>query len=93
LSIWKRGFLEIIGEILSCILNNPLKKTGINSICKLDSRLITKYLSIMESFGFVKKDVKDSSFYAITQKGIDFLYQYEMLVEMIEKDLKKLKYA
>lgn len=47
----------------------------------------------MESFGFVKKDVKDSSFYAITQKGIDFLYQYEMLVEMIEKDLKKLKYA
>jgi len=53
LKLWKRGFLEIISEILSSLKASSLKKTGIIAKCNLDSRACTKYLSVMESLDLV----------------------------------------
>jgi len=90
LKLWKRGFLEITAEILQGVKNNPSKKSNLNAQCNLDSRVITKYLDIMESLKLVIQSEKNPSFYTITQKGIDFSNYYEQLIDIIETDLKKL---
>jgi len=90
LSLWKRGFLEIIAEILGGLKNNPSRKTHLNALCKLDSRAITKYLNVMESLKLVKQSSKDPSIYEVTQKGIGFSNHYEKLIDIIDLDLKKL---
>ena len=68
MSSWKRGFLEILAEILDSLISSPLKKTHITFKCNLDSRAVTKYLSIMMSVGLVEKSKQDESFYVISQK-------------------------
>ena len=88
LKLWKRGFLEIIAEILSSFKASSLTKTGIIAKCNLDSRACTKYLSVMESLDLVSKSKADSSF-RITKKGTDFFHQYESLVGLIEDDMEK----
>ena len=90
MSSWKRGFLEIIGEILDSLIENPMKKTHITFKCNLDSRAVTKYLSIMTEVGLVEKSTKDSSFYVITQKGIKYRNQFNSFANMIETDLNKI---
>jgi len=88
LKLWKRGFLEIVSEILSSLSVTSLKKLRIVAKCNLDSRACTKYLSVMESLELISKS-KGSSF-SITKKGTDFVTQYEKLVDIIENDLEKL---
>ena len=88
MSLWKRGFLEIVSEILDSLKITPLKKSGIVAKCNLDSRACTKYLSVMESLGLITKS-KDGSSFSITKKGIDFFTQYENLASIIEKDIEK----
>jgi len=87
MSSWKRGFLEIIAEILDSLIENPMKKTHITFKCNLDSRAVTKYLSIMQQVGLVEKSSEDKSFYVITQKGIKYRNQFNSFASMIETDL------
>ncbi len=89
MSTWKRGFLEITAEILDSLIQNPMKKTHITFKCNLDSRAVTKYLSIMQEVGLVEKSNEDKSFYIITQKGIKFRNQFNSFASMIESDLSK----
>jgi predicted transcriptional regulator len=89
MSSWKRGFLEIIAEILDCLIENPMKKTHVTFKCNLDSRAVTKYLSIMTEVGLVEKSSDDSTFYTITQKGIKYRNQFNSFAHMIESDLSK----
>jgi len=89
LRLWKRGFLELVSEILRSLNLSSLKKSGIVSKCNLDSRACTKYLSVMQSLNLITKSKSDSSF-SITQKGTDFVTQYDKLVDIIEQDLEKL---
>lgn len=89
MSLWKRGFLEIIAEILDSLMSSPLKKTHVTFKCNLDSRAVTKYLSIMMSIGIVEISKRDSSFYIITQKGINYRNQFNSFVSIMEKDLEK----
>jgi len=90
LSSWKRGFLEIIAEILDSLMSNPLKKTHITFKCNLDSRAVTKYLSIMLYVGLVGRSENDPSFYVITQKGMKYRNQFQSFVTLMENDMKKL---
>jgi len=90
MSSWKRGFLEIIGEILECLSDSPMRKTHITFKCNLDSRAVTKYLSIMMHVGLVEKSKKDDSYFTITQKGINYRNQFTSFASMLEKDLKNL---
>ena len=90
MSSWKRGFLEIIAEILDCLIENPMKKTHITFKCNLDSRAVTKYLSIMTEVQLVEKSSEDKTFYIITQKGIKYRNQFNSFAQMIETDLAKI---
>ncbi len=90
MSSWKRGFLEIIAEILDSLAANPLRKTHITYKCNLDSRAVTKYLSIMLYVGLVEISKKDSSFYTITEKGIKYRNQFNAFAALMERDLEKL---
>ena len=87
---WKRGFLEIMAEILECLIKSPLKKTHITFQCNLDSRAVTKYLLILMHAGLVVKSDEDDSFYVITQKGIKYRNQFKSFVSLVEDDLKDL---
>ena len=86
--LWKRGFLELVSEILRSLNSSSLTKSGIVAKCNFDSRVCTKYLSVMESLALITKSKKDSS-YNITKKGADFVNQYDSLVSIIEDDLEK----
>ena len=88
MSSWKRGFLEIIAEILDSVAGSPLRKTHITFKCNLDSRAVTKYLSIMLNVGLVEVSKKDSSFYVITEKGLKYRNQFQSFVATMEKDLE-----
>ncbi len=88
MSSWKRGFLEITAEILDSLISSPLKKTHVTFRCNLDSRAVTKYLSIMTQVGLVEKSKQDLSFYVITQKGINYRNQFNNFVSMVEHDLE-----
>jgi len=90
MSTWKRGFLEIIAEILDSLMASPLKKTHITFRCNLDSRAVTKYLSIIISIGLVERSKEDPSFYIITQKGIKHRNQFQSFINVMEKDLKQI---
>ena len=90
MSSWKRGFLEIIAEILDSLMSNPLKKTHITFKCNLDSRAVTKYLSIMLFVGLVERSQEDPSFFVITQKGMKFRNQFQSFVSLMENDMQKI---
>lgn len=90
MSSWKRGFLEIIAEILDSLIQSSLKKTHITFKCNLDSRAVTKYLSIMQGVGLVERSPMDKSFYIITQKGVKYRNQFNSFIIMIEEDLQKI---
>src|SRR3989304_144995 len=88
MSSWKRGFLEIIAEILESLMGNPLKKTHITFRCNLDSRAVTKYLSVMMYVGLVEISKKDPTLYVITQKGITYRNQFHSFISVMERDLE-----
>lgn len=90
MSVWKRGFLEIIAEILNCIKSGKNQKTQICSMCKLDSRLVKKYLTLLQSMDLVKSYNGDLASFTITEKGIVYLDRFNSFIDMIESDLKNL---
>jgi len=88
LRTWKRGFIEIVGEILESLSKNPLKKSHISYQCNLDARAVTKYLNLMIELKLAEQS-KDIKHYKITLKGIKFLGKYDTLTKFLQKDLKK----
>ena len=86
----KRGFLEIIAEILSCVKEGHNQKTQICSKCKLDSRVIKKYLRLLLSMNLVRPFNGDMTSFVITEKGLMYLNKFNSFIEMIEKDLTHL---
>ena len=65
-----------------------MKKTHITFRCNLDSRAVTKYLSIMQYVRLVEKSKQDSSFYVISQKGIEYRNQFQSFMSVMEKDME-----
>ena len=90
MSTWKRGFLEIIAEILTCVKEGNNQKTKVCSKCKLDSRAVKKYLKLLQSMNLVKPLNGDMTSFVITEKGMKYLDRFNSFIEMIEKDLKHL---
>jgi len=82
---WKRGFLEIISEILEVLSESPLKKSHISFKTSLDSRAVSKYLAIMKKIGLIKRKEDDISFFTVTKKGMKFLENYRELVKFVKK--------
>lgn len=85
LRTWRRGFIEIVGEILESISKKPLKKSHISSSCNLDARAVSRYLNFMMELKLAEKS-KDKVHYKITLKGIRFLDEYDLLTKFLEDD-------
>jgi len=77
----RRGFLEIIAEILTQLEKNPTRKTLLSYRCKLDSRAVSKYLEVMEKIDMVGRSPENQNYFVITKKGKLYLKKYNMLVE------------
>jgi len=87
MSTRKRGFIEIVGDILNALNKNSLKKSHIASNCNLDLRSLTKYLKLIIKMKLVKKS-KDSPHFKLTKKGSNFLTQYNNLAKLLENDIE-----
>ena len=86
MSAWKRGFLEIVSEILDSLIEQPLIKTHITFRCNLDSRAVTKYIMIMKNVGLIEKSTSNQSHFSITQKGILYRERFNTFVDMIQPE-------
>jgi len=86
LTTWKRGFIEIVGEILLNLSKGSLKKSHITYKCNLDARAVTKYIHLMIELKLVERS-KSMQEYKITLKGIRFLEKYDMLTAFLQSDL------
>ncbi|HXV66209.1 MAG TPA: winged helix-turn-helix domain-containing protein [Nitrosopumilaceae archaeon] len=90
MSLWKRGFLDIIVDILDCLIESPLKKTHITYKCNLDHRAIRKYLLLVERLGLVRRDYQDRAYYIITPKGLLYRNKFHAFTTMIKNDLENI---
>lgn len=81
----RRGFLEIIAEILTQLQESPTRKTLLSYRCKLDSRAVSKYLEIMEKIEMVERSKENQNFFLITKKGNLYLKKYNSLIEPLLK--------
>ena len=86
MTTWKRGFIEIVSEILSSLRKESLKKSHITYKCNLDARAVTKYIRLMLHLKLVERS-KNNQEYKITIKGIRFIENYEMLTRFLQPDL------
>jgi len=77
----RRGFLEIVAEILTQLEKNPTRKTLLSYRCKLDSRAVSKYLEVMEKIDMVGRSPENQNYFIITKKGKLYLKKYHSLVE------------
>jgi len=87
MSTRKRGFIEIVGDILNVLNKNSLKKSHIASNCNLDLRAVTKYLNLIIKMKLVKKS-KDSPHFKLTNKGFSYLTQYNNLAKLLENGIE-----
>ena len=87
MSTRKRGFIEIVGDILNVLNKNSLKKSHIASNCNLDLRAVTKYLNLIIKMKLVKKSI-DSPHFKLTKKGFSYLTQYNNLTKLLENDIE-----
>ncbi len=85
MSTRKRGFIEIIGELLTILNEKPLKKSHIAHKCNLDPRAVSKYLEIIIHLKLVQKS-KDLQHYMLTQKGIGFVKKFHNLTKLLENN-------
>jgi predicted transcriptional regulator len=82
-SFAKRGRLEIIREILT-ISRKPAKKTSILYKCNLSFSQLQKYLEYLISHNLLANSKNDGkTFYLITEKGIQFIEEYEKLNSLL----------
>ena len=79
----KRGPLDIFSSILLSLTESKLKKTHVTYRANLDSRLASKYLQALSQLAMISKSSEDPSYYIITEKGRDFLQQYNGLIKAI----------
>ncbi len=88
MSTRKRGFIEIVGEILTTLDEKPLKKSHIAYKCNLDPRAVSKYLDLIIHLNLVEKS-EDLRYFLLTQKGIDFAKKFHTLTKLLENNHDK----
>ena len=81
----RRGFLEIIAEILTQLEKTPMRKTLLSYRCKLDSRAVSKYLEVLEKIDMVKRSTQNQNYFVVTKKGNLYLKKYNGLVKPLLK--------
>ena len=85
LIVGRRGFLEIIAQILTQLEKEPTRKTLLSYRCRLDSRAVSKYLEIMEKIDIAGRSTQNQNYFVITKKGKLYLKKYNSLMKPLLK--------
>ncbi len=88
--IKKRSLLQIVAEILQSLMSNPIRKTHISFKCNLDSRTISKYITMMEAIYLIEKSPENNVYYRITQNGVNYLDKFQSFIKLLDNDKVKL---
>ena len=87
-----RGHFEIIALLLEAVKDNGATRFSIMKHANTNYDQIKKYLCSLTEIGFIKMDKKeDQCFYRTTEKGLDFLRQYYVLLGMLLSALARNK--
>ena len=84
----KRGFFQILAEILESLTEGELPRTHIVYSANLNFKRLPAYLASLEKIGLIEKIKSEGGFkYRITEKGNTFLRRYQDMASMLdEKD-------
>jgi predicted transcriptional regulator len=79
-----RGHFEIIALLLEGGTNNDATRFTIMKNASINYKQLKKYLHSLTEMGFIEMDKKEERcFYRTTEKGLDFLRQYHVLLGML----------
>lgn len=79
-----RGHFEIIALLLEAVKDNRATRFSIMKHANTNYNQLKKYLHSLTEIGFIEMDKKeDQCFYRTTEKGLDFLRQYYVLLGML----------
>jgi predicted transcriptional regulator len=79
-----RGHFEIIALLLEAVKDNGATRFSIMKHANTNYNQLKKYLHSLTEIGFIEMDKKeDQCFYRTTEKGLDFLRQYYVLLGML----------
>ena len=79
-----RGRLEIIALLLEAVKDNGATKFSIMKHANTNYKQLKKYLRTLTEIGFIKMDKKeDRCLYRTSEKGLNFLRQYYVLLGML----------
>lgn len=81
-----RGHFEIIALILEAAKYNGATRFAIMKQAGINCNQIKKYLQTLTKIGFIEIDVKEGGYlYRASRKGLDFLRQFYVLLEMLSE--------
>jgi len=79
-----RGHFEIIALLLEAVKDNGATGFSIMKHASINYNQLKKYLHSLTEIGFIDIDRKEEQcFYRTTEKGLDFLRQYYVLLGML----------
>ncbi|MGM5481334.1 MAG: winged helix-turn-helix domain-containing protein [Nanobdellota archaeon] len=84
----KRGRLQIIYDILSSIRDKggSIKPTHLLYKSNLSHQMMRGYLDELKEKGFIKEEIgkKNSKAYVLTEKGYEYLAEYQKVLKFVE---------
>ena len=84
----KRERLEVVYDVLDAIRanNNSIKTTRLQHASNLSPQMFKEYIEELVSKEFIKpqSDKNDRKYYALTDKGYEFLTKYRQAMTLIE---------
>lgn len=79
-----RSHFEIIGLVLEAVKDNGTARFSIMKYADINCAQLKKYLQALIDIGFIQADMKEGRVaYRATEKGLDFLRQYYVLLGML----------
>jgi predicted transcriptional regulator len=89
-----RGHFEIIALLLEAVKDNGATKFSIMKHANTNYKQLKKYLRTLTEIGFIEMDKKeDQCLYRTSEKGLNFLRQYYVLLGMLLSALARNKSA
>jgi predicted transcriptional regulator len=85
-----RGYFEIIALLLEAAKDNSSTRFSIMKHASINYNQLKKYLYSLIEMGFIKINKEEKQcFYMTTEKGLDFLRQYYVLLGMLLNAISK----
>lgn len=89
-----RGHFEIVALLLEAVKDNCATQFSIMKHASVNYGQLKKYLRSLTEIGFIEMDKKeDQCLYRTSEKGLDFLRQYYVLLGMLLSALARNKSA